>query len=242
MTPLKLLLVEKDASRAAELLHDLSGGSVDVFHVRDPHDAAEALSLKNFDMVLLNSADGASSLTAVVRGSPSAPMIVGIGVDADALGISASLPRKSDGNLAAQLLTLQEAHRAPSDDGAHDLATLDLPAFREQMGEDDDLIKEIVSLFLTESSAQVLELDSALAGGDFPRVTRVAHSLKGSLGSLYAVRSRYWADMLETSAAAANAARSEQCFSALRAELVQLEPLLRSFVAAQSDDSSALLH
>jgi HPt (histidine-containing phosphotransfer) domain-containing protein len=242
MTPLKLLLVETDASRAAELMGDLSGSSLDVFHVRDPEDAAEALRLKKFDMVLLNSADAASSLTAVVSGSPSAPLIVGIGLEADAPGISASLPRKDNPDLAAQLLTLQQAHRAGRDEGVSELTILDIAAFRDQMGEDEDLIKEIVSLFLTESSAQVLEIDSALARGDFSRVARLAHSLKGSLGSLYALRSRHWANMLEASAAAANAGRSEQCFGALRAELVQLEPLLRSIVAGQADDSSALLH
>lgn len=242
MTPLKLLLVETDASRAAELLDDLAGSALDVFHVRDSHDAAEALRLKNFDMVLLNSADAASSLSAAVSGSAAAPLIVGIGLGADAPGISASLSSTGTGDLAAQLLTLQQAHLAGSNEGAAELTVLDLAAFREQMGEDEDLIKEIVSLFLAESSAQVLEIDSALAGGDFSRVTRLAHSLKGSLGSLYAVRSRYWANMLEASAATADGARSEQCFGALRAELAQLEPLLRSLVPEQSGDSSALLH
>jgi HPt (histidine-containing phosphotransfer) domain-containing protein len=242
MTPLKLLLVETDASRAAELLDDLSGASLDVFHVRDPQDAAEALRLKKFDMVLLNCADAASSLNAAVRESASAPLIVGLGLDAGAPGISASLPRKDNRDLAAQLLTLQQAHLAGSHEGAPGLTVLDLAAFREQMGEDEELIKEIVCLFLTESSAQVVEINSALASGDFSRVTRLAHSLKGSLGSLYAVRSRYWANMLEASAAKADAARSEQYFIALRAELAELEPLLRSLVPEQSGDSSALLH
>lgn len=242
MTPLKLLLVETDANRAAELLNDLSAGSLDVFHVRDPLDAAEALRLKKFDMVLLNSADAASSLNAAVSGFASAPLIVGIGLDADAPGISASLPGKDNGDLAAQLLTLQQAHLAGSHEGAPELTILDLAAFREQMGEDEELIKEIVSLFLTESSAQVLEIDSALAIGDFSRVTRLAHSLKGSLGSLYAVRSRHWANVLEASAAKADAARSEQSFNALQAELAELEPLLRSLVPEQSGDSSALLN
>jgi HPt (histidine-containing phosphotransfer) domain-containing protein len=242
MTPLKLLLVETDACRAAELMDDLSARSLEVFHVRDAQDAAEALSLKKFDMVLLNSADAASRLSAAVSGTAAAPLIVGIGLDSDAPGVSASLPRKNGADLAAQLLALQQAHLSGSDEGAPELTVLDLSAFREQMGDDEELIKEIVALFLSESSAQVLQIDNALASGDFSRVTRLAHSLKGSLGSLYAVRSRYWANMLEASAAAANGARSEQCFRALRAELAELEPLLRSLMAEQAGDSSALLH
>jgi HPt (histidine-containing phosphotransfer) domain-containing protein len=242
MSPLKLLLIESDANRAAKLLDDLATDSLDVFHVCDSNDAAEALRLKNFDVILLGSADAASSLSAEVAGSPRAPLIVGIGLPPDSPGISASVSATEARDLPAQLFSLQEARLCEFQEGDSGLVAFDLGAFREQMGQDEDLIKEIISLFRTESSAQVRDLAIALRAEDFPRVSRLAHSLKGSLGSLYALRARYWAAALETNAAAVNAGRSEQCFAALQSELLELERHLRSTVPEQTGDSPALLH
>src|SRR5690349_2856315 len=127
MNSLKLLLVQENADRAAELLDNLAHASFDVFHVENPDDAAEALRLKNFDIVLLDSVDAASSLASAVKESPEAPMIVGIGLDATAPGVSASLSDSKSGDIATQLLRLQQAHLCGADGTASRLVVFDLP-------------------------------------------------------------------------------------------------------------------
>lgn len=242
MNSLKLLLVQENADRAAELLDNLAHASFDVFHVENPDDAAEALRLKNFDMVLLDSVDAASSLASAVKESPEAPLIVGIGLDAAAPGVSASVPDSKTGDLAMQLLRLQQAHVCRADETVSRLAIFDLPALRQQLAGDQELMNEIIALFFSESAAQIQEIETALVAGEFPRVSRLAHSLKGSLGSLCAFRSRYWADTLDASAGSLDASRCQQCLIALKTELLHLEPLLRSAISAQPGDSPALLH
>ena len=47
-----------------------------------------------------------------------------------------------------------------------------------------DVLAEILNLFLEEVPKRILALQSALAAGDAPEVSRAAHSLKGSSGNI----------------------------------------------------------
>lgn len=107
------------------------------------------------------------------------------------------------------------------------LAGFDFAAFREQMGEDRDLMSEIVGLFFEESGAQLRNLRDSLTANEFDAVSRVAHSLKGSLGSIHAGRARHWAAALETSAVAKDHQRSERCLSSLEKAVAALTPELQ---------------
>ena len=94
---------------------------------------------------------------------------------------------------------------------------------------DHELEIEIINLFLDEYVGQVAEMQEAWAGGDWPLLSRVAHTIKGSLGSLHAQRSRSYAQDLEL---AAKRGESGSCgplleklvkeLEALRPELIQL--------------------
>jgi HPt (histidine-containing phosphotransfer) domain-containing protein len=59
----------------------------------------------------------------------------------------------------------------------------------------------------------------------------LAHSLKGSLGSLHAARARHWAQMLESAAAAGDMERSRTAFAALRDAIDEVAPDLRKVLA-----------
>ena len=94
---------------------------------------------------------------------------------------------------------------------------------------DRELAVEIINLFLDECIGQVSEMQQALADGNLPLLSRVAHTIKGSLGSLHASRSRFCAQELEL---AAKHGEGESCgplldkligeLAALRPELIQL--------------------
>lgn len=56
--------------------------------------------------------------------------------------------------------------------------------------EDQDLAEELISLFLEDSPAQLLALQAALRETNLPEVERRSHRLKGSAGSIGALRLR----------------------------------------------------
>jgi CheY-like chemotaxis protein len=72
-------------------------------------------------------------------------------------------------------------------DGSIDYSVLE--ALRELQGEGEpDLLEEPIELFLEEVPAQLKALREAAERGDAQSVGRIAHTLKGSSGSLGAVR------------------------------------------------------
>ena len=99
------------------------------------------------------------------------------------------------------------------------------------MGGDTDLMREIVGIYFEESAGQMRDLAEALDRGENTRASRLAHSLKGSLGSLHAARARHWAQTLESAAAAGEAERSRSAFAALRDAVEELAPDLRKVLA-----------
>src|SRR6185437_13261128 len=103
----------------------------------------------------------------------------------------------------------QKQAAARGDDAASRLPIFDLPGFRQQMGDDPDLMREIVGIFFEESAGQMRELSETMSRGEIGRASRLAHSLKGSLGSLHAARARHWAQTLEAAAAAGDSGRSQ---------------------------------
>jgi HPt (histidine-containing phosphotransfer) domain-containing protein len=64
-------------------------------------------------------------------------------------------------------------------------------------GDDDDFLREIVALYLSDTPVQLARLDRSLAAGDAEGFTRAAHSLKGSSANLGASAVRSAAERLE---------------------------------------------
>jgi len=52
---------------------------------------------------------------------------------------------------------------------------------------DDDLLSELIDLFLADAPARIAAIRDAIAREDWPDLATAAHSLKGSCGSLGAV-------------------------------------------------------
>ena len=110
--------------------------------------------------------------------------------------------------------------------GIDDLPVLEPEKFEEQVGYDNELMVEIIDLFLEERKGQVAGMEDSVANQDWDSLSKIAHTIKGSLGSLHAARARSRAQELES------AARNNQVEVSLRAhrllvrDLEVLEPEL----------------
>lgn len=67
---------------------------------------------------------------------------------------------------------------------SNELPALDRSVLMESLGDDKDLIKEILELFKDTTLEIVESLEKAANEGDFEAVKRSAHSLKGSAGNI----------------------------------------------------------
>jgi HPt (histidine-containing phosphotransfer) domain-containing protein len=205
-------------------------------------EAADALLIEKFDAVLVESdftrqglADFSAKLRTISsenRFSTRVPVIV-----LDSAGdldpcCDAVMPEPIDPHaltqtvlrLARAVSSVQTKEEAARDAAA--FAIIEVKKFEEQVGEDPELKVEIIDLFLEERRRQEPEMQAALEMREFERVSRLAHTIKGSLSSLYATRARYHAQELELAAKQGQEESSWAFFSALKADLAELEPEL----------------
>lgn len=190
-------------------------------------EAEEALGLQRFDAVLLRKPEPRADLTEFVRrlrereaaAKVRTPVLLadsqasegsrGTDIRESVPGIDALLLEQFD--LATLQATLQRLKQAPYGGGpggpARDWSPtggadprFDAEEFAAHLGNDASLIVEIIDLFFAESGQQLPELRELLASADYERVSRIAHTLKGSLSSLQAPYSRSQAHRLEEAA------------------------------------------
>ena len=231
----KVLLVDEDLARAQRVAGALAECNIESFHTAKADEAQEALGVRQFDAVLLSSR-GSSTETlrqlhaATRRLCPSAKFFVWGTCEAGLC--DAVLPENvSETDLGRELKRAGQRVAANRDDSVSHLSVFDLPAFRRQMGDDPELMREIVGIFFDESIGQMRELSEMLACGEDSQASRLAHSLKGSLGSLHAARAHYWAQALEAAAASGDSARSQAAFNALERAMDDLTPNLREVLS-----------
>jgi HPt (histidine-containing phosphotransfer) domain-containing protein len=231
----KVLLVEEDQARAERITEALHGCGIDAFQTAGVKEAEEALAVRQFDVVLLSSRTTAPEmmreLQAVTRRlCPSAKFF--IWGECESGICDAVLPTSvEDADLGRELTLAYAGSQVTLEKTASHLPKFDLRAFEEQMGGDSELMREIIGIYFDESAGQMRELAEALDRAENTRASRLAHSLKGSLGSLHAARARHWAQMLESAAAAGDMERSRTAFAALRDAIDEVAPDLRKVLA-----------
>ncbi len=107
---------------------------------------------------------------------------------------------------------------------------IDREAILERVDNDVDLLKEIVDLFLVDSSALLDKVETAIAQNDGKTLTQVAHRLKGSVGSFSAPKAFELALSLETMGKAGTLTGAEEVYSALKRTIAELKTALLKFV------------
>ena len=234
MAFLRLLLVESDPVRAARIAALLSSGNLDVATVATGEEARSALATRQFDVVLASTAKSVESLllfeSPEKNGAVPALVVWGDRPDArDALTVPATVPEQE---LAVEILRLYRESASRREGSSDALPVFDPIEFRSQMGGDETLIREIVGLFFEDSVSQLQDIRATLDGGDCQTASRLAHSLKGALGSLRSERGRHCAGLLEMAAAAGDEPGSKSAFAALEKTMDALALELRAMLAA----------
>lgn len=247
MNTLRVLVVDRNQEQAERLAGVLANANHHALPAAGLEEASEALFVQKFDAVLLGSAlpsEGVAEFTAKLRGLECAQRAAG---RTPILSVATEIPNGAewwpsgaevDGYLAPsfQPTSLYEAVRSLAavsaismqEGGSADSEwqVLDAEGFREQMGFDQALLVEIVDLFLTEAPQQVIEMREASAADELERVGRVAHTIKGSFGTLHAEVARAHAEALEIAAKQRDVVRCRELLSRMEYDLEVLEPLL----------------
>ena len=233
MSSSRVLLVEEDAARAQRISAALQTNGSRVLHAGSFAEAREALSIEQFDLMLISSDQAAvlaRELSPIAK-RLSPPVLLAVYGECetklcDAV-ISASLPPSE---LPGEIDRIRKLRPTDQDRAASELPEFDRDAFHEQMAGDSDLMKEIIAIFFDESASQLKSLENALQSQEFPKASRLAHSLKGSLGSLHAAQARYWAQALEAAAASGDSSRCGRYLSALEDSISALQPRLKELL------------
>jgi two-component system, sensor histidine kinase and response regulator len=248
MHTLRVLVVDQTQEQAERLAGVLAKANHQALPAAGLDEASEALFVQRFDAVLLGSPlppQGVAEFTLKLRQLERAQRAAGRtpvlsvadeipnGADWCASGaeVDGYLPQSFDPtSLFEAVRSLAVLSTESKDNGAvnNEPEALDTQALREQVGFDQDLLEQIVDLFLGEGPQQLIEMREALALNELERLGRVAHTIKGSFGTLHASIAREHAQELETAAKQRATTRCRELLSTLEYDLEILEPLLLS--------------
>jgi len=252
MSALRVLLVGSEEAESQHILAVLSEANHTVLPVPSFDEASEALLIQKFDAVLITPAFWGKGVavfteqlreaekrqrngtrTPVLSVSPNNFDRTAATPDGDG-PVDAYLPEHFEPAAFAQTVeNLANAVAQRREESDSQMAPVELPVFnvaefKAQVAYDNELMVEIIDLFLAERLHDLTEMSEALAARDFGQLMRAAHTIKGSLGSLHADLARYRAQELE---AAAKSEREPACIAllvALEEDLSNLEPQLLS--------------
>jgi len=253
MNHLRVLLIDGDRQQSERISSLLAEANHTVLPADGLEEATEALSLQKFDAVLLGSplpSDGLAAFAAKVRSFETGPRasnhvpILSLSSNvSDSRGWSMSEDQNLDGYLAdpfelsalsQAVMSLAKAVKESNEEPFSDSALFDPEEFKEQVGHDNELMVEIINLYLVERERQVREMREALSNRDWSLLSRIAHTIKGSLGSLHAGKAKSCAQDLELVAKNGDGASCPALLQALEHSLEVLEPHLLALRDAAS--------
>ena len=248
MSNLKVLLVQSSPEKGSRIAAALEQAQHFVMPADNFEDASEALLVQHWDAVLLSPPitwDGLDQFAFQLRKMESddrnlskTPLVsvhAGLPGFSDApanetVALDVILPEPFEADAFAKavaaLADQLEAKTQSVREDTSELSIFESEEFREQLAFDRGLIAEIIDLFLDERITQMRDMGDALESGDFPLLSRAAHTIKGSFGSLHAERARVRASDLEIAAKIGDRQSCERLLAALEQDLDELIPLL----------------
>lgn len=111
----------------------------------------------------------------------------------------------------------------------------DRSAALERMEGDEELLLEMIELFLEDCPSQMESIRTALASRDPEMLTNAAHAFKGSVGNFGARTSYDAAQRVEELAKESKIDESDAAVSHLEAEVNRLGPRLRATLEKNQD-------
>ncbi len=113
----------------------------------------------------------------------------------------------------------------------------DVMALKSTLDHDSEILNNVIGLFLTNSANLLKELHEAIELADLTNAVRIAHSLKGASGMMFATDAMNSASEMEIVARTNNLPPARFAFQKLSAELEKLTTEMVSLVVGPSDTS-----
>jgi HPt (histidine-containing phosphotransfer) domain-containing protein len=104
---------------------------------------------------------------------------------------------------------------------------IDIEAVRERLNHDDELLADIVGIFLDHCQEALATIQRDIISQDTKALEASAHTLRGYLVSLHAERASETALQLEIKGRLNDCVGIRYLFSKLEEEIEQLKPLLK---------------
>src|SRR5215469_1027030 len=128
---------------------------------------------------------------------------------------------------------------SPAKDQASVAATVDLGQMLERLGGDENLLQEVLEIFLEQTPKLLKTLRDALARGEAETVERTAHSMKGELGYLGAKEVSQKARQLEELGRGRNLEGAAQVFASFEADIIAIAEAIRRQRGSKSRAASS---
>jgi two-component system sensor histidine kinase/response regulator len=114
---------------------------------------------------------------------------------------------------------------------AAEQAPFDMTAALERVGGDEELLKEIIGIFLDECPGWLAEIRAAVATRDAAKLKRAAHTVKGAVDNCGASAAFDAALRLERMGGDGQLSEAEVALTTLEDEIQRLQPALAAFAA-----------
>lgn len=101
----------------------------------------------------------------------------------------------------------------------------------ERVDNDQDLLRELLTIFKEDFPRTMRSLESAVTAADLKNASRLSHTLKGMLSSLGAARAATGASRVEELALAGETISLQGAFDALQAQTASLLPELDAYMS-----------
>jgi len=131
----------------------------------------------------------------------------------------------TEANEVTPITKVEESHMD------NDEPKLDLEAERERLGGDEELLREIAAMFVTECPAMLEEIQGAIQTGDVKLLHRSAHSMKGLVSNFGAETAYELSLALETKGKQGDLIDAEVTFQMLKAELERVTRVIGSLAS-----------
>ena len=109
----------------------------------------------------------------------------------------------------------------------------DPSAALEQVGGDEELLYEMVELFIKTYHEDVSQIEAAMRGMDMEKLRRAAHRIKGSVGNFGRKRAFEAAYELERCAGENKPEDAPVCYAKLREELTLLNSSFLAYIMSR---------
>ncbi len=245
---LRVLVVGVDPGQVNQICARLASANHSVLAANGLEEASEALEIQRFDAILLDThiePEAIRRFTEKLRAmeagqrQPGRAAIFSFHCGTETAEMHNFQP---DAYLAPNFdpatlaKTIAELSRTASSQPAPDaqFPVFDLEKLKSQAGNDPELMTEIAGLFLSDHITQMAQMRQALDNKDYAQLSYLAHTLKGSFGTLGGVLCWHRAQQLELAAKRGDEAACRDSFRLLEAGLATLLPHLHSLCSASS--------